>query len=100
LSEKGSEAVVYGFSSEGYKIASSLVNAAIPTTLIDENLGIGMDLKLEAIRTFKTARDLITSETLFGFEPSESSIKRARVVFVCPKLRKPLNETKIELAKG
>jgi hypothetical protein len=92
------EAVVFGLSSEGYQIASLLVKAGVPTTIVDENMGMGMNLKSENIKLFKNARELASSETLLGFEPYERSMKRGRIIFVCPKLRKPLNETKVEIS--
>jgi len=80
--------VVYGLSTEGYNLASSFALNGVPTTLVDENLHMAMQLKSEVVETHKTLDNLLSEETLIGLESMETVLNKASHVFFAPKIRR------------
>lgn len=78
---------IFGLSTEGYKIASSLSSYDLQTTIIDENLNVGMQLKREILERFDSVAALLEDEALLGLEPIEDAIGKAKCLFFAPKIR-------------
>lgn len=89
---------VYGFSTEGYHWASTLARAGVQTTIIDENLQMCTELKPEIARHYASARALVEAEPLLGLTPLGTAISTAKIVIFAPKLRRPVAESKAEVA--
>jgi hypothetical protein len=82
-----SPVVIFGLSTEGYRMASSLSSFDLQTTLVDENLNVGMQLKKEILSRFDSIAALLEDEPLLGLEPMEDAIGKARCLFFAPKIR-------------
>jgi hypothetical protein len=78
---------IFGLSTEGYKIASSLSSYNLQTTIVDENLNVGMHLKRDILERFDSVAALLEDEALLGLEPIEDAISKAKCLFFTPKIR-------------
>ena len=90
--------VVYGFSTEGYNFASSLVSAGQKVSLLDESTKMGFLLNADIIRTYSSASDLIEDESLLELEAMDDIIASASYLFFFPKIRKIGQEVKIDIS--
>ncbi len=88
--------VVYGLSTEGYQIASSLATNHTPTILVDERLQVATEVTPETVSTYSSARELIEEESLLGIRPIDVTISETDAVFFTPKIRRPGDEAKKE----
>jgi UDP-N-acetyl-D-mannosaminuronate dehydrogenase len=86
---------IYGLTSEGYSIASRLVEKS-SVTIVDETLQIAMDLEQSVVKTHRTLQDLAADEMLMGLRPISSVLSEAPVIMFTPKLRKTGDEAVIE----
>lgn len=86
---------VYGLTSEGYSMASRLVERA-PVTIIDETLQMAMELEQGMVKGHKTVQDLVGDEMLMGLKPVSQVLSEASAVVFAPKLRKVGDESVIE----
>ncbi len=86
---------VYGLTSEGYSIASRLVDRAT-VTIVDETLQMAMDLEQRIVKTHRTLQDLVGDEMLMGLKPVSQVLSEAGVIVFTPKLRKTGDESVIE----
>ena len=91
-------AVVYGISTEGYQIASSLVANKVPTIIIDENLQQAIEFTQAIAKNYRSAKDLLEEEPLLGIKSMEESISQAKAIFFAPKIRKFDDSVKSEIA--
>ena len=91
-------AVVYGLSTEGYQIASSLVANKVPTIIIDENLQQAIEFTQGTAKSYKSARELVEEEPLLGIRSMEESIANANAIFFAPKIRKYDDSAKSEIS--
>ncbi|MBI2127192.1 MAG: hypothetical protein HYU02_07785 [Thaumarchaeota archaeon] len=91
-------AVVYGLSTEGYQIASSLVTNKVPTIIIDENLQQAIEFTQGTAKSYKSARELVEEEPLLGIKSMEESIANANAIFFAPKIRKFDDSAKSEIS--
>lgn len=98
MSGKSEVATVVGLSTEGYNIASSLINSGIETIIVDENLQMGMILTQEVISTYKEVSNLLEGEALVSLIPMESAINKADYILFTPKIRKTGQEAKTEIS--
>ncbi|MEM3383686.1 MAG: hypothetical protein QXL52_03830 [Nitrososphaerales archaeon] len=78
---------IFGLSTEGYKIASFLSSYNLQTTIIDENLNVGMQLKRDILERFDSVSALLEDEALLSLEPVEEAISKAKCIFFTPKIR-------------
>ncbi|MCP8312720.1 MAG: hypothetical protein L6M37_07215 [Candidatus Methylarchaceae archaeon HK02M1] len=78
---------IFGLSTEGYRIASSLSFFDMQTTLVDENLNVGMQLKNKILARFDSVAALLEDEPLLGLESLEDAISKAKCIFFAPKIR-------------
>lgn len=87
--------LIYGLSTEGYMIASSLVSNSIPTIIIDEKLHIATELTSDIIANYPTAKEFIEAESLFRIKPEKDVISKNKIIFFTPKIHNDdnLNQT-------
>ncbi|MFQ6134890.1 MAG: hypothetical protein ACE5KU_03630 [Nitrososphaerales archaeon] len=90
-------ATVVGLSTEGYGIASTLIQNGVETIIVDENLQMGMKLTSEVASSYGSVSNLLEGETLVSVEPMDTAISRAEYVFFTPKIRKTEQEAKAEV---
>ena len=86
---------VYGLTSEGYSVASRLVEKAA-VTIVDETLQMAMDLEEGMVKSHKTIDELVSDEMLMGLKPVSQVLSEAAVIVFTPKLRKVRDESIIE----
>lgn len=86
---------MYGLTSEGYRLASELVDKA-QVTIIDETLQMAMDVDQPFLKKNPNLQDLMAEEPLLSLKPLEQVLGDAQVVFFTPKLRRPADESLIE----
>jgi len=86
---------VYGQTSEGYAVASRLIERA-SVTLVDEALQMAVDLEPAMVKGHKTVQDLVDDEMLMGLKPVSQVLSEAGVIVFTPKLRKVGDESVIE----
>lgn len=87
MSKNLAPVTIFGLSTEGYKIASSLSFYNLQTTIVDENLNVGMQLKRDILERFDSVAALLEDEALLSLEPIEDAISKARCIFFTPKIR-------------
>lgn len=86
---------MFGLTSEGYRLASDLVEKA-QVTIIDETLQMAMDVDQAFLKKNPNLQDLMAEEPLLSLKPLEQVLGEAEVVFFTPKLRRPSDEALIE----
>lgn len=92
-----SSAAVYGLSTEGYSIASSIALKGSKVSLIDESARMAIKLKPDIARTYPNVSSLIEDEPLLALEPIDIAIKDASYVFFAPRIRKVGQEVKSDV---
>jgi hypothetical protein len=86
---------VYGQTSEGYSVATRLIEKA-SVTLVDETLQMAMDLEPDVVKGHRTVQQLVDDEMLMGLKPVSQVLSEAEVIVFTPKLRKVGDESIIE----
>lgn len=89
---------VYGLSTEGYRIASSLAIKGSKVSLIDESLRTAISLKADIARTYPNVSSLMEDETLLGLEPMDLAVSNASYLFFAPRIRKIGTDVKADVA--
>lgn len=89
--------VVYGLSTEGYLIASSLVSNNVKTTLIDEKLHLATEITSETVSAYSSAMELMEEESLLGMTPMGEVISESKVIFFTPRIRRTGDEAAKDL---
>lgn len=90
--------VVYGLSTEGYKIASAIAARGHKVSLIDESARMAITLKPEIIKTYPTVSSLLEDEPLLELEPVDVAIKKASYIFFSPKVRKTGQDVRADIS--
>jgi hypothetical protein len=90
--------VVYGLSTEGYKIASAIAVRGHKVSLIDESARMAIMLKPEIIKTYPTVSSLLEDEPLLELQPVDVAIKMASYVFFSPKVRKTGQDVRADIS--
>jgi hypothetical protein len=88
--------VIYGLSTEGYRIASSLAFRGYKVSLIDEAARMAIILKPEIASSYANVSSLMEDEPLLALEPIDIAVKDASYVFFAPKIRKIGQEAKAD----
>jgi hypothetical protein len=88
---------VYGLSTEGYRIASSIALKGSKVSLIDESARMAIRLKPDIARTYPNVRSLIEDEPLLALEPIDIAISDASYVFFAPRVRKVGQDVKSDV---
>lgn len=94
----GSFAAVYGLSTEGYRIASSIAIKGSKVSLIDESARMAILLKPDIARTYPNVGSLIEDEPLLDLEPIDIAISNASYVYFAPRIRKVGQDVKSDIA--
>ena len=89
--------VVYGFSTEGYQIASSLASQGFPVSIIDEEMQIATEITPAIAKTIRALPDLIGRDQLLSIKPVEAALSEAEYIFFAPKVRRGLEEAESEV---
>ncbi|MGI0001971.1 MAG: hypothetical protein ACRD42_02715 [Nitrososphaeraceae archaeon] len=82
------KAIIYGLSTEGYRIASSLTIRGMKVSLVDEATRMAITLKPEIASSYPNVSSLMDDEPLLELEPIDIAIKDASFLFFAPKIRK------------
>jgi hypothetical protein len=88
---------VYGLSTEGYHIASSIALKGSKVSLIDESARMAIRLKPDIARTYPNVRSLIEDEPLLALEPIDIAISDASYIFFAPRVRKVGQDVKSDV---
>jgi len=88
---------VYGLSTEGYRIASSIAVKGFKVALIDEAARMAISLKPDIARTYPDVSSLIEDEPLLALEPVDVAVSEASYIFFAPKIRKVGQEVKSDV---
>ena len=88
---------VYGLSTEGYHIASSIALKGSKVSLIDESARMAIRLKPDIARTYPNVRSLIEDEPLLALEPIDIAISDASHIFFAPRIRKVGQDVKSDV---
>jgi hypothetical protein len=86
---------IYGLTTEGYTLASKMVEKA-SVTIVDDTLQMAMDLDAQMVKSNRTLGQLLGEESLLGLKPISQVLSEAKVVLFAPKLRKTGDESIIE----
>jgi hypothetical protein len=89
--------VVYGFSTEGYQIASSLASQGFSVSIVDEEMQIATEITPTVAKTIHAIPDLIGRDQLLSIKPVESALNDAEYVFFAPKVRRHPEEAESEV---
>ena len=79
---------MYGLSTEGYRVASSIAIRGLKVSLIDESARIAIALKPDIARNYPDVSSLIDDESLLELESVDVAISTASYIFFTPKIRK------------
>ncbi|HKU49175.1 MAG TPA: hypothetical protein VJP79_04440 [Nitrososphaera sp.] len=85
---------VYGLSTEGYRIASSIAVKGSKVSLIDESVRMAISLKPDIARTYPNVSSLMEDEPLLDLEPVDVAISNASYVYFAPRIRKVGSDVK------
>jgi hypothetical protein len=88
---------VYGLSTEGYRIASSIAVKGFKVSLIDEAARMAISLKPDIARTYPDVSSLIEDEPLLALEPVDVAVSEASYIFFAPKIRRVGQEVKTDV---
>jgi hypothetical protein len=80
--------IIYGLSTEGYRIASLLTVRGMKVSLVDESARMAIILKPEIASSYPNVSSLMEDEPLLELEPIDIAIKDASFLFFAPKIRK------------
>ena len=97
LPSSSTATAVYGLSTEGYHIASSIALKGSKVSLIDESARMAIRLKPDIARTYPNVRSLIEDEPLLALEPIDIAISDASHIFFAPRIRKVGQEVKSDV---
>ena len=97
MSAGQSSTAVYGLSTEGYRIASSIAVKGSKVSLIDESARMAIRLKPDIARTYPDVSSLIEDEPLLALEPIDIAIRDASYVFFAPRIRKVGQDVKSDV---
>jgi hypothetical protein len=86
---------VYGQTTEGYSLASRLVEKA-SVTIVDETLQMAVEIEPSMVRTHHSLGDLVGDEMLMGLKPVSQVLSEASAILFTPKLKKSGEESVIE----
>lgn len=94
----GSSVAVYGLSTEGYRIASSIAIKGSKVSLIDESVRMAISLKPDIARTYPNVSSLVEDEPLLDLEPIDVAVSNASYVYFAPRVRKVGPDVKGDVA--
>ncbi|MFN3621962.1 MAG: hypothetical protein ACK4TI_03640, partial [Nitrososphaerales archaeon] len=89
--------VVYGLSTEGYSLASTLIKNGFSTIVVDEELQMATQLNQDIIKNTRSLHDLIGREQFLSIKPIETALSDAQYIFFTPKIRSPPEDVENEI---
>lgn len=89
-------AVVYGYSTEGYALASQLAENGAEVHLVDESTASAVRLSPEIAKTYPNVSTFMDDEPLLDAKPIKMAVKDAKYLFFAPRIRKAGAEAKTE----
>ena len=90
--------VVYGLSTEGYAIASTIAVKNVNVSIVDESQRMAITLRPEIARTYPNVSTLMEDEPLLGLEPEGIAVGNANYLFFAPRVRKTGQEVKSDIS--
>jgi len=89
--------VIYGFSTEGYQIASSLASQGFSVSMVDEEMQIATEITPAIAKTIRAIPDLVSKDQLLSIKPVEAALSEAEYIFFAPKVRRSPGEAESEV---
>lgn len=89
--------VVYGFSTEGYQIASSLASQGFSVSMVDEEMQVATEITPAVAKTIHALPDLMGRDQLLSIKPVEAALSEAEYIFFAPKVRRHPEEVESEV---
>lgn len=89
--------VVYGFSTEGYQIASTLASQGFPVSMVDEEMQIATEITPAVAKAIRALPDLMGRDQLLSIKPVEAALSEAEYIFFAPKVRRHPEEAESEV---
>ena len=88
---------VFGYSTEGYAIASRIAAKGADVHIVDESDFSAMQLTADIAKTYPDASALKVDSPLLPIVPLDVAISKAQYVFFAPRIRKTGQDTKTEI---
>jgi hypothetical protein len=98
LEASSKSTVVYGLTTEGYRIASTIAVRGHKVSLVDESARMAIMLKPEVARTYPSVSSLLEDEPLLALQPVDIALKTASYVFFSPKVRKTGQDVRADIS--
>lgn len=98
LEASSKSTVVYGLTTEGYRIASTIAVKGHKVSLVDESARMAIMLKPEVARTYPSVSSLLEDEPLLALQPVDIALKTASYVFFSPKVRKTGQDVRADIS--
>ncbi|NHV97952.1 MAG: hypothetical protein HA494_09260 [Thaumarchaeota archaeon] len=89
--------VVYGFSTEGYHIASTLASQGFSVSMVDEEMQIATEITPAVAKAIRALPDLMGRDQLLSIKPVEAALSEAEYIFFAPKVRRHPEEAESEV---
>jgi len=89
--------VVYGFSTEGYQIASTLASQGFPVSMVDEEMQIATEITPTVAKAIHALPDLMGRDQLLSIKPVEAALSEAEYIFFAPKVGRHPEEAESEV---
>lgn len=89
--------VVYGFSTEGYNLASSLVERGVQVHIIDEMQSSAVLLRPEIAKMYPDVATLNEDEPLMDVMPIRDAVSQAKYLFFAPRIRRTGTDCRVDV---
>jgi len=89
--------VVYGFSTEGYQIASTLASQGFSVSMVDEEMQMATEITPVVAKAIRALPDLMGRDQLLSIKPVEAALSEAEYIFFAPKIRRHPEEAENEV---
>ena len=93
------KAVVYGYSTEGYVLASQMAENGAEVHLVDESTSAAVLLRPEIAKTYPSVATLVDEEPLLDAKPIRVAVSDARYLFFAPRIRNTGAEARSEITQ-
>ncbi|RNJ76995.1 MAG: hypothetical protein EB830_02895 [Nitrosopumilus sp. H13] len=88
---------VFGYSTEGYAIASQMAIKGADVHIIDESASSAVPLTAEIAKTYPNISSLKEDDLLLSMVPIDVAISKAQYLFFAPRIRKTGQDIKTEI---
>ena len=93
----GPKAVVYGFCTEGYDLACSMVLKGAQVHVVDESNQSAMLLTQEIAQTYPNISSIKDDEMILPLVPIKEVVSKAQYIFFSPRIRKAGQDLRTEI---